>query len=125
MFFLLGVATFGGSSRNGDALGVPWGRRSRAQGQVGRVDAPRRQEWLIKELGSPDCVAKHVAACSTALDKTAAFGIDSANVFGFWDSVRARARCPASNTTEHLGGRHVLGSWRVSNGLRSRGAPFG
>merc|ERR1711933_256914 len=48
------------------------------------------KEWLIKELGSPDCIAKHVAACSTALDKTAAFGIDPQNVFGFWDWVGGR-----------------------------------
>jgi len=54
------------------------------------LNARTVKEWLIKELGSPDCVAKHVAACSTALDKTAAFGIDSANVFGFWDWVGGR-----------------------------------
>jgi len=35
-------------------------------------------------------VAKHVVACSTALDKTKAFGIDPANVFGFWDWVGGR-----------------------------------
>eukprot|EP00405_Crypthecodinium_cohnii_P014390 CAMPEP_0206455342 /NCGR_PEP_ID=MMETSP0324_2-20121206/21691_1 /ASSEMBLY_ACC=CAM_ASM_000836 /TAXON_ID=2866 /ORGANISM="Crypthecodinium cohnii, Strain Seligo" /LENGTH=548 /DNA_ID=CAMNT_0053926019 /DNA_START=118 /DNA_END=1764 /DNA_ORIENTATION=+ len=57
------------------------------------LNAKTVKEWLIKELGSPDCVAKHVAACSTALDKTAAFGIDSKNVFGFWDWVGGRFSC--------------------------------
>ena len=32
----------------------------------------------------------HFAAVSTALDKTAAFGIDPARVFGFWDWVGGR-----------------------------------
>jgi len=54
------------------------------------LNAKTVKDWLIKELGSPDCIAKHVAACSTALDKTAAFGIDSKNVFGFWDWVGGR-----------------------------------
>jgi len=54
------------------------------------LNAKTVKDWLIRELGTPDCVAKHVAACSTALDKTAAFGIDSANVFGFWDWVGGR-----------------------------------
>jgi len=57
------------------------------------LNARTVKEWLIKELGSPDCIAKHVAACSTALDKTAAFGIDPANVFGFWDWVGGRFSC--------------------------------
>jgi len=57
------------------------------------LNAKTVKEWLIKELGSPDCIAKHVAACSTALDKTAAFGIDPANVFGFWDWVGGRFSC--------------------------------
>merc|ERR1719183_1761798 len=57
------------------------------------LNAKTIKEWLIKELGSPDCVAKHVVACSTALEKTAAFGIDSANVFGFWDWVGGRFSC--------------------------------
>ncbi len=35
-------------------------------------------------------VAKHFVAVSTALDKVAAFGIDPANAFGFWDWVGGR-----------------------------------
>jgi len=54
------------------------------------LNAHTVKDWLIKELGSPDCISKHVAACSTALDKTKAFGIDPNNVFGFWDWVGGR-----------------------------------
>merc|ERR1719310_577354 len=36
------------------------------------LNAKTVKDWLIKELG-PDCVAKHVVACSTALEKTKAF----------------------------------------------------
>mmetsp|Transcript_2912 Transcript_2912/g.7594 ORF Transcript_2912/g.7594 Transcript_2912/m.7594 type:complete len:546 (-) Transcript_2912:274-1911(-) len=56
------------------------------------LNAKTVKEWLIKELG-PDCLSKHLAACSTALDKTKAFGIDDANVFGFWDWVGGRFSC--------------------------------
>ncbi|WP_420112906.1 glucose-6-phosphate isomerase [Pseudactinotalea sp.] len=37
-----------------------------------------------------NAVAKHFVAVSTALDKVAAFGIDPANAFGFWDWVGGR-----------------------------------
>mmetsp|Transcript_19436 Transcript_19436/g.53388 ORF Transcript_19436/g.53388 Transcript_19436/m.53388 type:complete len:548 (-) Transcript_19436:206-1849(-) len=54
------------------------------------LNAKTVKDWLVKELGTEDCIPKHVAACSTALDKTKAFGIDPANVFGFWDWVGGR-----------------------------------
>ncbi|CAJ1430865.1 unnamed protein product, partial [Effrenium voratum] len=54
------------------------------------LNARTVKSWLVKELGSEQAIAKHVAACSTALDKTKAFGIDSENVFGFWDWVGGR-----------------------------------
>jgi len=57
------------------------------------LNARTVKEWLVKELGTPDCVAKHVIACSTAIDKTTAFGIDPNNVFGFWDWVGGRFSC--------------------------------
>jgi glucose-6-phosphate isomerase len=42
------------------------------------------------ETSRTDAVAKHFVAVSTALDKVAAFGIDPANAFGFWDWVGGR-----------------------------------
>ena len=53
--------------------------------------------WLLEGLAGLDAgldeqtaVAKHFVAVSTALDKVAAFGIDPANAFGFWDWVGGR-----------------------------------
>jgi glucose-6-phosphate isomerase len=49
--------------------------------------------WLLDGLADEDtttAVAKHFVAVSTALDKVAAFGIDPANAFGFWDWVGGR-----------------------------------
>lgn len=50
--------------------------------------------WLLEQLGSgvdeKEAVEKHFVAVSTALDKVAAFGIDPANAFGFWDWVGGR-----------------------------------
>lgn len=49
--------------------------------------------WLLDGLADHDAaeaVAKHFVAVSTALDKVAAFGIDPANAFGFWDWVGGR-----------------------------------
>ncbi|GAA1998813.1 glucose-6-phosphate isomerase [Microbacterium pumilum] len=42
------------------------------------------------EASRTDAVAHHFVAVSTALDKVAAFGIDPANAFGFWDWVGGR-----------------------------------
>lgn len=42
------------------------------------------------EEAKKDAVAHHFVAVSTALDKVAAFGIDPANAFGFWDWVGGR-----------------------------------
>jgi len=49
------------------------------------------RDWLLDglELGS-EAVASHFVAVSTAHEKVAAFGIDPANVFEFWDWVGGR-----------------------------------
>jgi glucose-6-phosphate isomerase len=49
--------------------------------------------WLLEGLADSDpdeAVRRHFVAVSTALDKVAAFGIDPANAFGFWDWVGGR-----------------------------------
>ncbi len=56
------------------------------------------RSWLLDGLRSAgsigddpaEAVARHFVAVSTALDKVAAFGIDPANAFGFWDWVGGR-----------------------------------
>ncbi|MGH9019031.1 MAG: glucose-6-phosphate isomerase, partial [Acidimicrobiales bacterium] len=42
------------------------------------------------QLGDESAVAKHFVAVSTNAEKVAAFGIDTANMFGFWDWVGGR-----------------------------------
>ena len=57
------------------------------------------KDWLLtslKDRGAiingqeSEAIAKHFVAVSTALDKVAAFGIDPANAFGFWEWVGGR-----------------------------------
>jgi glucose-6-phosphate isomerase len=54
------------------------------------TNAESARDWLLRKLGSRDAVAKHFVAVSTNADKVAAFGIDTANMFGFWDWVGGR-----------------------------------
>lgn len=54
------------------------------------LNARTVRQWLLDALGSAACLAKHVVACSTAVDKARDFGIDPANIFGFWDWVGGR-----------------------------------
>jgi glucose-6-phosphate isomerase len=52
------------------------------------TNARTARDWLRAALGQ--AADGHFAAVSTALDKTAAFGIPEARVFGFWDWVGGR-----------------------------------
>jgi glucose-6-phosphate isomerase len=52
------------------------------------TNARTAQAWLRAALGQG--ADAHFAAVSTALDRTAAFGIDASRVFGFWDWVGGR-----------------------------------
>ena len=48
-------------------------------------------DWLLAGLGGEvKAVAKHFVAVSTNAEKVSAFGIDTANMFGFWDWVGGR-----------------------------------
>jgi len=49
------------------------------------------RSWLLEGLDAgEEAVSRHFVAVSTALDKVAAFGIDPAHAFGFWDWVGGR-----------------------------------
>jgi len=54
------------------------------------TNAYSARDWLVGMLKDEAAVAKHFVAVSTALDKVAAFGIDTDNAFGFWDWVGGR-----------------------------------
>jgi glucose-6-phosphate isomerase len=58
-------------------------------------NARSAREWLVARLGDEKAVARHFVAVSTNAKEVAEFGIDSRQMFGFWDWV---------------GGRYSLGS---------------
>ncbi len=53
------------------------------------TNATAARRWLTAALGE-DAVAKHFVAVSTNAERVAEFGIDTANMFGFWDWVGGR-----------------------------------
>src|SRR6266513_4335157 len=55
------------------------------------TNAETARDWLLKGLGGDKAaVASHFVAVSTNAEKVAAFGIDTHNMFGFWDWVGGR-----------------------------------
>jgi len=55
------------------------------------TNAQTSRDWLLKGLGgNVKAVAKHFVAVSTNAKEVAAFGIDTANMFEFWDWVGGR-----------------------------------
>ena len=53
------------------------------------TNARTARAWLVDELGE-SAVADHFVAVSTNAERVAEFGIDTANMFGFWDWVGGR-----------------------------------
>jgi glucose-6-phosphate isomerase len=55
------------------------------------TNAETARAWLLNGLGGDrTAVAKHFVAVSTNAEKVSAFGIDTVNMFGFWDWVGGR-----------------------------------
>ena len=54
------------------------------------ANATSAREWLLARLGDSAAVARHFVAVSTNAAEVSAFGIDTANMFGFWDWVGGR-----------------------------------
>ncbi|MEU6086143.1 glucose-6-phosphate isomerase [Streptomyces sp. NPDC047085] len=54
------------------------------------TNATSARKWLLDALGDTSAVAKHFVALSTNAEKVAEFGIDTANMFEFWDWVGGR-----------------------------------
>ncbi|MGW2047641.1 glucose-6-phosphate isomerase [Streptomyces sp. NPDC001858] len=54
------------------------------------TNATSARTWLLDALGDADAVAKHFVALSTNAEKVADFGIDTVNMFEFWDWVGGR-----------------------------------
>jgi glucose-6-phosphate isomerase len=84
------------------------------------TNAHSARNWLVAQLGDEAAVARHFVAVSTNAEKVAAFGIDTANMFGFWDWVGGRYSMDSAiglstmlaigpeNFSELLGGFHAI-----------------
>jgi glucose-6-phosphate isomerase len=54
------------------------------------TNAHSARDWALAKLGDEKAVAKHFVAISTNAKEVAKFGIDTENMFGFWDWVGGR-----------------------------------
>ena len=54
------------------------------------TNATSARDWVLGQLGDSAAIAKHFVAVSTNAERVAGFGIDTANMFGFWDWVGGR-----------------------------------
>jgi len=54
------------------------------------TNAHTARDWALKTLKHPAAVARHFVAVSTNVGEVAKFGIDTANMFEFWDWVGGR-----------------------------------
>ena len=54
------------------------------------TNAQSARQWALAKLGDEKAVAKHFVAVSTNAQEVKKFGIDTANMFGFWDWVGGR-----------------------------------
>lgn len=84
------------------------------------TNAASAREWIVAGLGDDTAVARHFVAVSTNAEEVSKFGIDTANMFGFWDWVGGRySLCSAiglplmigigpSNFIQMLDGCHAM-----------------
>ncbi len=84
------------------------------------TNARTARAWTLDRLGDEAAVSRHFVAVSSQPDEVAAFGIDPANMFGFWDWVGGRySLCSAiglstmiaigpANFRAMLGGFHAM-----------------
>jgi glucose-6-phosphate isomerase len=54
------------------------------------TNAHTARDWLLGALGDESAIAKHFVAVSTNAEEVEKFGIDTTNMFGFWDWVGGR-----------------------------------
>jgi len=95
------------------------------------TNAESARAWLLKGLGGKaKAVAKHFVAVSTNAEKVSAFGIDTANMFGFWDWVGGRYSMDSAiglSTMLAIGPKHframLAGFHEMDEHFRT--APFG
>ena len=80
------------------------------------TNAESARDWLLSGLGgNAEAVAKHFVAVSTNGEKVSKFGIDTANMFGFWDWVGGRYSMDSAiglSTMLAIGPEHFLAMLR-------------
>ena len=54
------------------------------------TNAHTARQWALNALGDEKAIARHFVAVSTNMSEVKKFGIDTANMFGFWDWVGGR-----------------------------------
>jgi glucose-6-phosphate isomerase len=54
------------------------------------TNAHTAREWALAKLGDTEAIAKHFVAVSTNAEEVSKFGIDTDNMFGFWEWVGGR-----------------------------------
>jgi glucose-6-phosphate isomerase len=54
------------------------------------TNAHTARDWILGALGDDEAIARHFAAVSTNAEEVSKFGIDTENMFGFWDWVGGR-----------------------------------
>ncbi|MGZ6240690.1 MAG: glucose-6-phosphate isomerase [Syntrophales bacterium] len=93
------------------------------------ANAHTARAWALKALHHQGAVARHFVAVSTNADEVAKFGIDTANMFGFWDWVGGRYSMDSAiglSTMTAIGPenfRSMLAGFRVMD-EHFRTAPF-
>jgi len=94
------------------------------------ANAQTARAWLLQRLKDPAAVARHFVAVSTAAAEVAKFGIDTANMFGFWDWVGGRYSMTSAiglSTMIAIGPRHFRAMLDGCHAMDEhfRSAPFG
>jgi len=93
------------------------------------TNALSAREWLVGQLSAAnpnEVVAKHFVAVSTNAEEVSKFGIDTANMFGFWDWVGGRYSLPSAiglSLMIHIGPRNfsrfLKGYWKMDRHFRT------
>ena len=93
------------------------------------TNARTARAWSLRKLQSDRAVAKHFVAVSTNAGEVSKFGIDTANMFGFWDWVGGRYSMDSAiglSTMIAIGPEHfqaMLSGFRAMD-KHFRSAPF-
>ena len=93
------------------------------------TNALSARAWLLDNISAQnanDVVSKHFVAVSTNTEEVSSFGIDTANMFGFWDWVGGRYSLPSAiglSLMLYIGPRNfsrlLKGYWKMDRHFRT------